>query len=113
MSARVCTVLSTEPDPLKRALAARDCTQQIAAEAQAAAAEGIRCDVKEMMPNKTYVLFTYERLLDVRIVYVPPRSLGNFGGDTDNFEWPRYPFRYHGRLFSRVAHFWVLFQAHC
>jgi hypothetical protein len=35
-------------------------------------------------------LFTYERLRDVRIVYVPPLSLGNFGGDTDNFEWPRH-----------------------
>ena len=28
--------------------------------------------------------------MDVRIVYVPPKSLGNFGGDTDNFEWPRH-----------------------
>ena len=38
----------------------------------------------------SYVLFTYERLRDVRIVYVPPLPLGNFGGDTDNFEWPRH-----------------------
>ena len=36
------------------------------------------------------MLFTYERLRDVRIVYVPPLALGNFGGDTDNFEWPRH-----------------------
>ena len=43
-----------------------------------------------MLPNESYVLFTYERLRDVRIVYVPPKSLGNFGGDTDNFEWPRH-----------------------
>ncbi|EJK46080.1 hypothetical protein THAOC_35275, partial [Thalassiosira oceanica] len=48
------------------------------------------CDVVEMIPNKSYVLFTYKRLRDVRIVYVPPKSLGNFGGDTDNFEWPRH-----------------------
>ncbi len=40
--------------------------------------------------NPFQVLFTYERLRDVRIVYVPPLSLGNFGGDTDNFEWPRH-----------------------
>jgi hypothetical protein len=43
-----------------------------------------------MWPNETYVLFTYERLQDVRIVYVPPQALGNFGGDQDNFEWPRH-----------------------
>mmetsp|Transcript_34427 Transcript_34427/g.103817 ORF Transcript_34427/g.103817 Transcript_34427/m.103817 type:complete len:533 (-) Transcript_34427:173-1771(-) len=43
-----------------------------------------------MMPNESYVLFTFEQLLDVRIVYAPPQSLGYFGGDTDNFEWPRH-----------------------
>eukprot|EP00747_Dinoflagellata_sp_TGD_P106720 gnl/TRDRNA2_/TRDRNA2_169933_c1_seq2.p1 gnl/TRDRNA2_/TRDRNA2_169933_c1~~gnl/TRDRNA2_/TRDRNA2_169933_c1_seq2.p1 ORF type:complete len:537 (+),score=94.01 gnl/TRDRNA2_/TRDRNA2_169933_c1_seq2:751-2361(+) len=43
-----------------------------------------------MFADKTYVVFTFERLCDVRIVYVPPFSLGNFGGDTDNFEWPRH-----------------------
>ena len=43
-----------------------------------------------MWPDRTYVLFTYERLRDVRLVYAPPMSLGCFGGDTDNFEWPRH-----------------------
>ena len=41
-------------------------------------------------PGRHYVLFTYERLRDVRIVYVPPQSLGKFGGDSDNYEWPRH-----------------------
>ena len=53
-------------------------------------AEGVRCEVQEQFAYETYVLFTYERLRDVRIVYAPPRSLGNFGGDEDNFEWPRH-----------------------
>ena len=43
-----------------------------------------------MWPDRTYVLFTYERLRDVRLFYAPPMSLGCFGGDTDNFEWPRH-----------------------
>jgi len=83
-------------DPLERANKIRDARQEIAEAAQedssASAGEGggIRCDVVEMIPNKSYVLFTYKRLRDVRIVYVPPKSLGNFGGDTDNFEWPRH-----------------------
>jgi hypothetical protein len=37
-----------------------------------------------------YVLFVFERLLDVRIVYAPPFALGNFGGDSDNYQWPRH-----------------------
>jgi len=91
-------------DPLGKANAIRDVTQTIAREAQeklaaAAAASdssedkegsGTRCDVQEMLPDESYVLFTYQRLRDVRICYVPPSSLGNFGGETDNFEWPRH-----------------------
>jgi len=81
-------------DPLERANKIRDARQEIAQAAQETDASGegggIRCDVVEMIPNKSYVLFTYKRLRDVRIVYVPPKSLGNFGGDTDNFEWPRH-----------------------
>ena len=95
VSEQVLAVVKSETDPLKRSNAVRDCTQAIAAKAEAEAKEqqadaGVRCDVQEMFPNETYVLFTQERLLDVRIVYVPPRALGNFGGDTDNFEWPRH-----------------------
>ena len=82
-----------EADPLTRANLVRDRRQEIAREAEAAAVgpEGsVRCDVQEMWPDKTYVLFTYERLRDVRLVYAPPMALGCFGGDTDNFEWPRH-----------------------
>lgn len=43
-----------------------------------------------MFANEKYLLFTYERLRDVRIAYAPPAALGNFGGDADNFEWPRH-----------------------
>jgi hypothetical protein len=78
ISAQVGAVLEKEGDPLKRANAVRNKTQEIAAAAQEGRV-GIRCDVKEMLPNQ-FMLFTFERLLDVRIVYVPPKSLGNFGG---------------------------------
>lgn len=82
-----------ETDPLKRANLVRDRRQELAREAEAAATgptSSVRCEVQEMWPDRTYVLFTYERLRDVRLVYVPPMSLGCFGGDTDNFEWPRH-----------------------
>ncbi|CAE7199867.1 dpp11 [Symbiodinium necroappetens] len=96
VSKEVTDVIGSEQDPLKRANRVRDVMQEIAQAAQAekpsgeASDGGKRCDVQEMLPNESYVLFTYERIKDVRIVYVPPKSLGNFGGDTDNFEWPRH-----------------------
>lgn len=46
--------------------------------------------VSEMFKGKTYVLFRYRIIKDVRIVYAPPRSIGEFGGETDNWVWPRH-----------------------
>ncbi len=51
---------------------------------------GKRASVSEMFIGKTYVLFIYDYLKDVRLVYAPPRSIGNFGGETDNWMWPRH-----------------------
>jgi hypothetical protein len=51
---------------------------------------GKRAEVSEMFIGKTYVLFIYTYLKDIRIVYVPPRSIGEFGGEIDNWMWPRH-----------------------
>ncbi|MCE3015972.1 MAG: S46 family peptidase [Pirellula sp.] len=51
---------------------------------------GLRAEVAEMFPGKTYVLFLYTYLKDVRLVFAPPISIGAFGGETDNWEWPRH-----------------------
>ncbi len=51
---------------------------------------GIRAEVAEMFTGKTYVLFLYTYIKDVRLVFAPPSSIGNFGGDVDNWEWPRH-----------------------
>ncbi|MBX2963919.1 MAG: S46 family peptidase [Cyclobacteriaceae bacterium] len=40
--------------------------------------------------NNQYLLFVYQRYRDVRLVGTPPESIGKFGGDTDNWEWPRH-----------------------
>lgn len=37
-----------------------------------------------------FLLFVYERYRDVRLVGAPPESIGKYGGDTDNWEWPRH-----------------------
>ncbi len=51
---------------------------------------GKRASISEMFPGKTYVLFIYTYLKDIRLVYAPPQSIGNFGGEVDNWMWPRH-----------------------
>lgn len=46
--------------------------------------------VKPMFNFNNFYLFVYERFLDVRLVGAPPSSIGNFGGDVDNWHWPRH-----------------------
>ncbi len=50
----------------------------------------IRAEIAEMFEGETYVLFKYKFFKDVRLVYVPPRSIGEFGGESDNWVWPRH-----------------------
>ena len=46
--------------------------------------------VKSFYGGNEYYLFVYERFEDVRLVGTPPESIGKFGGDTDNWMWPRH-----------------------
>ena len=50
----------------------------------------VRCEVVEILSGTKYYLYTYERIQDIRLVYAPPSSIGEFGGDTDNWMWPRH-----------------------
>ena len=47
-------------------------------------------DVIPFYNNNAYYLVVYEVFRDVRMVFAPPSSLGKFGGDTDNWMWPRH-----------------------
>jgi hypothetical protein len=47
-------------------------------------------NVKEYFNGNQYFLLIYKRYTDVRLVGTPPKSLGKFGGDTDNWMWPRH-----------------------
>ncbi len=46
--------------------------------------------VKSFFGGNEFYLFTYETFKDVRLVGAPPNSIGAFGGDTDNWMWPRH-----------------------
>jgi hypothetical protein len=47
-------------------------------------------EVSEMFVGKSYMLFRYILIPDVRLVFAPPVTIGQFGGDLDNWEWPRH-----------------------
>jgi hypothetical protein len=51
---------------------------------------GKSISVSEMLAGKSYVMFVSTTLRDVRLSYVPPRSIGEFGGEDDNWVWPRH-----------------------
>lgn len=52
--------------------------------------DDIDARVAEMYNGKQYILFVYKVFKDIRIVYSPPMSIGKFGGDIDNWMWPRH-----------------------
>ncbi|MFO7830252.1 MAG: S46 family peptidase [Bacteroidales bacterium] len=49
-----------------------------------------RASVRSFYYGNQYYLFVYEVFKDVRLVGAPPSSIGKFGGDTDNWMWPRH-----------------------
>ncbi len=51
---------------------------------------GIRATVEALYYGNQYFLFVYREYGDVRLVGAPPSSIGKFGGDTDNWMWPRH-----------------------
>jgi len=50
----------------------------------------IKASVAKMYSGKQYVLEVYKRFDDVRVVFMPPGAIGNYGGDIDNWMWPRH-----------------------
>ena len=52
--------------------------------------KGLRARVEALYYGNQYFLFLYREYPDVRLVGAPPSSIGKFGGDTDNWMWPRH-----------------------
>ncbi len=50
----------------------------------------IRANLASMYSGNRYYLFKFKRIKDIRLVYAPPQDLGTFGGDIDNWMWPRH-----------------------
>ena len=53
-------------------------------------AGGLRCRVASFFEGLQYFEIAQLEILDVRLVYAPAEGIGNFGGETDNWRWPRH-----------------------
>jgi hypothetical protein len=61
-----------------------------ALEKEAAEGTGYMASVASFYSNNNFYLLVYETYNDIRLVGAPPSSIGKFGFDTDNWEWPRH-----------------------
>jgi len=59
-------------------------------EKECASADDVRCDVVSLYHGGLYHLYKYRRFQDIRLVFAPEFSIAFFGGDPDNFMFPRY-----------------------
>ena len=69
-----------------------------------------RVEIKPFFEGLEYYMFVYEVYTDIRLVGTPPSSIGKFGGDTDNWMWPRHTgdfsiFRVYANSDNRPAEF--------
>lgn len=84
-------VLSGIPDTLSE----EDRSVQVVArlsllQKEAVAGTHYESEIKSFYFGREYYLFVYEVFHDVRLVGAPPEAIGRFGGDTDNWMWPRH-----------------------
>ena len=89
VSSKVLMGTQETNDPIKRLQIIADNVKLITAEENKKNPK-LQCEISEMFTGRTYVLFRYQLLKDVRLVYVPGRSIGEYGGEKDNWVWPRH-----------------------
>ena len=61
-----------------------------AIEKEASERTKLRCDVVTLYQGGAYHLYQYKKYTDIRLVFAPEQAIAAFGGDVDNFEFPRY-----------------------
>jgi len=89
VSVEVLEAANTEDDISKRTTAISSKIKEIVDREQKKDST-IIAEVSEMFVGEQYILFRYKTINDLRLVYVPPRNIGEFGGEADNWVWPRH-----------------------
>jgi len=88
VTGQVRAALDAANDPLARTGALDALEKHLVAHCEAA--PGYRCRLYSFMGGNQYRLFRNLEIRDVRLVYAPPGGVGVFGGDEDNWMWPRH-----------------------
>jgi hypothetical protein len=85
---RVNAAISPDAKPEDALAARRKAMADI--EKESKKATGLRSDVMTFFEGGSYQLYRYKQYTDVRLVFAPEAGVAAFGGDPDNFEFPRY-----------------------
>jgi hypothetical protein len=85
---RVLAGVNDDMTPRERYQAIEDAQKSLIAECEAPG--GVRCRVAEFYGGASYTLIERMEIRDVRLVYAPADSIGKYGGDVDNWMWPRH-----------------------
>ena len=85
---QVRQAIMAAPDALARSKARDVIEKRLVAECEAT--PGYRCQLYSFYGGGNYRLFRNLEIKDVRLVYAPPGSIGNYGGEVDNWMWPRH-----------------------
>jgi len=88
VTAKVKAAIAAAPDALGRTQALETIEKQLVAACESDPA--YRCSFYSFAGGNTYRLFKNLEIKDVRLAYAPPRSIGNYGGEVDNWMWPRH-----------------------
>ena len=81
---------AVQPDMTAAAASVARRAEMAAIEKESLAATGLRSDVVTLFQGGAYHLYRSKRYTDVRLVFAPEHAIAFFGGDADNFEFPRY-----------------------
>jgi peptidase S46-like protein len=88
VTARVNAAVQPEMTPEQANLARRKVVAEIEKESQEKT--GLRSDVVTLYEGGSYQLYRFKQYTDVRLVFAPEAQIAYYGGDPDNFEYPRY-----------------------
>ncbi len=89
VSREILTGIEAIADPRQRALAVEGREKALVAACEAGR-PAVKCKVASFFAGFEWQLIEYLEIRDVRMVYVPERSVGNYGGEIDNWSWPRH-----------------------
>lgn len=88
VTAQVNATVKPEMSDAERARAQRE--QMARIEKDCADQTGLRCDVVTLYAGELFNVYRYKKYTDVRLVFAPEEDIAFFGGDPDNFTFPRY-----------------------